>query len=199
MTPSHRAAIAASDFRTKHRYARKASVHSDRYRERKNAEDRAEKRIHKATKQQARKLEAHAVRKLHLPQTSNSPPLPQNQDIATPRRVPQIFRSKEAPPPAPKDRPAASDEDSDADDSPASTFAEAISQARRARPTTCRECGLADCPGCACMCPVSTVWLDHNDGHFFPTCKLCGGDCPGCMCMCPRSRVLVEHGGHFNK
>jgi hypothetical protein len=67
-------------------------------------------------------------------------------------------------------------------------------------PRVCPECECEGCPGCMCMCPVSTNWIEHADGegHFFPTCILCGGeDCPGCSCICPKSTQLKEHGGHF--
>ncbi|KAJ7834145.1 hypothetical protein B0H14DRAFT_2591071 [Mycena olivaceomarginata] len=71
---------------------------------------------------------------------------------------------------------------------------------RTVAPRVCPECECEGCPGCMCMCPVSTEWIEHGDGegHFFPTCIECGGeDCPGCSCICPESTQLKEHGGHF--
>ncbi|KAJ7787124.1 hypothetical protein B0H14DRAFT_2629735 [Mycena olivaceomarginata] len=71
---------------------------------------------------------------------------------------------------------------------------------RTVAPRVCPECECEGCPGCMCMCPVSTEWIEHGDGegHFFSTCIECGGeDCPGCSCICPESTQLKEHGGHF--
>ncbi|KAJ7818539.1 hypothetical protein B0H14DRAFT_2601256 [Mycena olivaceomarginata] len=71
---------------------------------------------------------------------------------------------------------------------------------RTVAPRVCPKCECEGCPGCMCMCPVSTEWIEHADGeaHFFPTCIECGGeDCPGCSCICPESTQLKEHGGHF--
>ncbi|KAJ7713837.1 hypothetical protein B0H14DRAFT_3523215 [Mycena olivaceomarginata] len=71
---------------------------------------------------------------------------------------------------------------------------------RTVAPQVCPECECEGCPGCMCMCPVSTEWTEHADseGHFFPTCIECGGeDCPRCSCICPESTQLKEHGGHF--
>ncbi|KAJ7872478.1 hypothetical protein B0H14DRAFT_2570215 [Mycena olivaceomarginata] len=71
---------------------------------------------------------------------------------------------------------------------------------RTVAPRVCPECECEGCPGCICMCPASTGWIEHADGegHFFPTCIWCGGeDCPGCSCICPKSTQLKEHGGHF--
>lgn len=63
--------------------------------------------------------------------------------------------------------------------------------------TTCKGCGLYDCPSCACMCEGSSLWIDHPGGHFFHDCKKCGGtECPGCACVCRYSTVWTEHGGH---
>ncbi|KAJ6449958.1 hypothetical protein C8R45DRAFT_947075 [Mycena sanguinolenta] len=61
----------------------------------------------------------------------------------------------------------------------------------------CPHCYEEGCPGCACTCEASTVWITHEGGHFYPTCQKCGGhDCPGCACVCPKATVLIEHGGH---
>ncbi|KAJ6566687.1 hypothetical protein B0H19DRAFT_1066971 [Mycena capillaripes] len=42
----------------------------------------------------------------------------------------------------------------------------------------CPHCYTEECIGCACMCPDSDEWFEHADGHFFPTCKMCGQECP---------------------
>lgn len=64
----------------------------------------------------------------------------------------------------------------------------------------CPFCYEEGCHGCACMCEVSTRWVDHDGGHFFVTCLACGGgDCPGCSCICPKSTILKEHGGHSRR
>jgi hypothetical protein len=61
----------------------------------------------------------------------------------------------------------------------------------------CPHCFQEDCPGCACMCEKSSTWLEHDGGHFFPTCTKCGGsDCPGCACVCSKAKDFIEHGGH---
>ncbi|KAJ6447957.1 hypothetical protein C8R45DRAFT_1115595 [Mycena sanguinolenta] len=63
----------------------------------------------------------------------------------------------------------------------------------------CLHCFQEGCPGCACMCDDSLVWIVHNGGHFFPTCKKCGeDDCPGCACVCRKATDLIEHGGHIH-
>ncbi|KAJ7763243.1 hypothetical protein B0H14DRAFT_3510699 [Mycena olivaceomarginata] len=43
---------------------------------------------------------------------------------------------------------------------------------RTVAPRVCPKCECEGCPGCMCMCPVSTEWIEHADGeaHFFPTC-----------------------------
>ncbi|KAF8141073.1 hypothetical protein K438DRAFT_1785074 [Mycena galopus ATCC 62051] len=61
----------------------------------------------------------------------------------------------------------------------------------------CYKCS-DGCPGCACMCPFSAEWFEHEGGHFFVTCTARGGkECPGCACTCPKSKEWKEHGGHL--
>jgi hypothetical protein len=46
----------------------------------------------------------------------------------------------------------------------------------------CNKCYEEGCYGCACSCTLSEEWVEHDGGHFFPTCKKCGGeDCGVCV------------------
>ncbi|KAJ7869149.1 hypothetical protein B0H14DRAFT_2571999 [Mycena olivaceomarginata] len=63
---------------------------------------------------------------------------------------------------------------------------------RTVAPRVCPECECEGCPGCICMCPASTGWIEHADGegHFFPTCIWCGGeDCPRVLLHLPQKHA----------
>ncbi|KAJ7737037.1 hypothetical protein B0H16DRAFT_1466316 [Mycena metata] len=62
------------------------------------------------------------------------------------------------------------------------TLAEQREANRARRPSTCAKCYEVGCAGCACLCEASDIWVEHG-GHYFPTCKMCGGEeCSGCKC-----------------
>ncbi|KAJ6505358.1 hypothetical protein C8R45DRAFT_923650 [Mycena sanguinolenta] len=64
-----------------------------------------------------------------------------------------------------------------------------VSDARR-----CPQCFEEGCPGCACMCEESAAWIEHEGGHFFPTCKKCGEDeCPGLYFCLPHYKPDPGH------
>ncbi|KAJ6448652.1 hypothetical protein C8R45DRAFT_1115162 [Mycena sanguinolenta] len=136
-----------------------------------------------------------------LPKAKRLPVSPQEQ----PRAVLPSHRRADSP--CPRRLTDIARHDSDSDDSDESDSCDAgrvrVSEApifeRRAisQVRKCLHCYEEGCPGCACMCEASTVWIPHEGGHFYPTCQKCGGhDCPGCACVCPKATAFVEHGGH---
>ncbi|KAJ7720481.1 hypothetical protein DFH07DRAFT_972558 [Mycena maculata] len=195
-----RAEIAASDFHTKRRYREKAASSSERYRDRKDAELRAETtRLH-AVKQRDRKMEANELRQRSLKKPATK--------LARLREPPPLMppsSSKKTRGPMPRNEchgAAAQDDltDEESDEprghcAPTPAIFEGgitvrgITARLRSVAPRCSECGCEECPGCACMCPVSDEWIEHEGGHFFLTCQACKGqDCPGCKCTCPKSQ-----------
>ncbi|KAF7348119.1 hypothetical protein MSAN_01764500 [Mycena sanguinolenta] len=202
-----RAAVAASDLKTRKTYRFQAALHSSDYRYRKRKEEYAAAEVAQHATRKLRKVEANELRARHVaPQraapthaapTSIAPmPLAVPGRSGVPSLDPHDLPMEELPSFLSDD-----EEDSPQPHSDARPYFEDGFSARP-RPVVqrCRECGDEYCVGCACMCPVSTQWFEHKDGHFFPTCKWCKGqDCPGCACTCPESQIWVEHGGHARK
>ncbi|KAJ7367064.1 hypothetical protein DFH08DRAFT_797907 [Mycena albidolilacea] len=172
----HRAAIADSHTSTKLWYAERGAEASERYRRRKHEHEWEKYRAANMVKKGAREKEAEKLRKKHLPAAAAHLP-------SAPQQPTEAGVHEEG----------SMSEEEDTDEQEKASEAAPVLP-RRITPPRCPECYCEGCPGCACMCPVSTDWIEHEDGHFFPTCKACGGeDCPGCRCICSKSKVLTEH------
>ncbi|KAJ7104640.1 hypothetical protein C8R44DRAFT_887093 [Mycena epipterygia] len=198
-----RAAIAASDFKTRWRYREKAASDSERYRDRKNAELRTEAARADAVKRCARKMEAKELRKQSLKKHAEKPTAATPTAVPSSKKARRLTRLQSECGAAPEQNDLAN-EDSDDElracrvPAPATFEGGITARTRSVVSLRCADCDCDGCPGCACMCPVSEVWIEHEGGHFFPTCKACNrDDCPGCKCTCPKSKVLTEHGGHL--
>ncbi|KAJ7736989.1 hypothetical protein DFH07DRAFT_779524 [Mycena maculata] len=155
-----RAAIAASDFHTRRKYREKVAVNSEIYRARKRQVEVEQNRAAAAVKQKKRGLELNELRKKHpaVPRKAPSPAI-----VAPTAGKTQHLHTPWLPSPA---MPL-----------PAPVWPVRILCAPR-----CPHCFAEECIGCACMCEASPEWIEHEGGHFFPTCEFCEGeDCPGLM------------------
>ncbi|KAJ7812657.1 hypothetical protein B0H14DRAFT_2605644 [Mycena olivaceomarginata] len=226
-----RAKIAEMDWKERKQHRVRVAEDSERYRDRRDQKEREEQGSKQAVKTKQRRVERDVLRVAH-----GLPPIPPNQQssrtphrdqlIRLPRknRPPRADRGmkgwqeylhrpqRTTTPPGPKnDRATPDDSDYNLPTHRAAMppiYEGGITASTRATaPMKCPECDCEGCPGCICMCPASTDWIEHADGqgHFFPTCTECGGtctecggdDCPGCCCICPHSTLLKDHGGHF--
>ncbi|KAJ7857276.1 hypothetical protein B0H14DRAFT_3447977 [Mycena olivaceomarginata] len=174
----HRAAIANSDIFTQRRYAGKAALASERYRDRKRDEERAERHAADAVTRQARGIEKDALHRKHasaknalqakplaLPPLAKPPP----HAPALPHAVSKLCAvSPITPTPAPRRaaviRMSAVVQD-DSSDSESHDEREhhppepPIWPARASRPQRCPHCYQEDCVGCACLCTDSDEWF----------------------------------------
>ncbi|KAJ7019750.1 hypothetical protein C8F04DRAFT_1197395 [Mycena alexandri] len=187
--------------RTQRKYRDNAAAASERYRDRKAAEERAECAQKLKIKKQARKKEADALRQAALklaaelvktkPQDiSSSKKSPKNPRPSSATNVRAVAAARHAT------EDFSSDEDGIDIQRPHEDNRPLLAR-RTFTPRKCRECDLDNCPGCACMCMVAMDWIEHEGGHFYPPCKACRvEDCPGCACVCAKSTIWKEHGGH---
>ncbi|KAJ7865154.1 hypothetical protein B0H14DRAFT_2574055 [Mycena olivaceomarginata] len=184
-------------WKDRRRHRERIAEDSARYRDKQRKAELREQECQETIRRQKKVLATNAVRRAHgLPEARRCPP---PQDLSSHRRAAL---------------PRAGSDSDDGTLSDGATSSRCRTRAatppiyeggttartRIVAPRVCPECECEGCPGCMCMCPVSTNWIEHADGegHFFPTCILCGGeDCPGCSCICPESTQLKEHGGHF--
>ncbi|KAJ7705632.1 hypothetical protein B0H16DRAFT_1747253 [Mycena metata] len=196
---SNRAAITASDEDTQERYTKQGSQAASRYRKKVRAQNEAED------------VSRRKVRKLAL----NPTMLPPCREVFLAPRAPitlneLVQRRGNRLPLPPQDVDPGSEDDasngedatSDQDEHPSTstprelTLAEQWEANRARRPPTCPKCYEVGCAGCACLCEASDVWVEHG-GHFFPTCKMCGGEeCPGCN---PADFILSLHQMSFSE
>ncbi|KAJ7792121.1 hypothetical protein B0H14DRAFT_2624291 [Mycena olivaceomarginata] len=183
--PRHRAAVMASDIFTQRKYARKAALASERYRDRKLEEVRAERCTTDTIVKQARRLERDALRTKHskpskikrLPPPPPPPPplakLPPHAvskrralSPITPtpvsRRAPSILSAAVV-----HDELSGDELDEEREHRPPAELP--IWPGRGPRPQRCSHCYQEDCVGCACLCPDSNEWFEHPGGHYFPT------------------------------
>ncbi|KAF8124622.1 hypothetical protein K438DRAFT_2002606 [Mycena galopus ATCC 62051] len=182
----------------------KAALASARYRHKKQQKEWAEHNATHAEKYRARKDEADGLRRKHLAMTSqaeeagHATPAPVKKKLqifyASPRRVARpgpahddessSDGSEHLSRPTPRTHRKLAQEDYNASKKgrKGRQVAPPIFEHRVAHDACrCQYCFQEGCPGCACMCEESTVWMQHEGGHFFPTCKKCGEeDCPGC-------------------
>ncbi|KAJ7717539.1 hypothetical protein B0H16DRAFT_1740493 [Mycena metata] len=195
----NRAAITASDEDTQERYTKQGSQAASRYRKKVRAQNEAED------------VSRRKVRKLAL----NPTMLPPCREVFLAPRAPitlneLVQRRGNRLPLPPQDVDPGSEDDasngedatSDQDEHPSTstprelTLAEQWEANRARRPPTCPKCYEVGCAGCACLCEASDVWVEHG-GHFFPTCKMCGGEeCPGCN---PADFILSLHQMSFSE
>ncbi|KAJ7815080.1 hypothetical protein B0H14DRAFT_3476487 [Mycena olivaceomarginata] len=182
-----RAEIAASDNSTRRKYLGQAASNSERYRDRKHAQEREEQRAADAVIKKARTRKKVELRKKHKPLPKSPPPVakPPPKLLPTIAKPPHRRRAPSpiTPTPAPR-RPATlvsnahaavgeHDNRSMDDESDEEHPIEApIWPTRAHRPQRCPRCYQEDCVGCACLCSESDEWFDHPGGHYFPTC--CG-------------------------
>ncbi|KAJ7747906.1 hypothetical protein DFH07DRAFT_962326 [Mycena maculata] len=98
-----RAAIAASDWRTKREYHDNAAANSARYRDRKFAQEREERSVANAVKKRARKCEEQDLRRKHKP-TAKPLPIPRAKLPLLPAKLPHrhLPSSPITPTPAPR-------------------------------------------------------------------------------------------------
>ncbi|KAJ7028884.1 hypothetical protein C8F04DRAFT_1265450 [Mycena alexandri] len=200
----HRAAIATSDIFAQSLHRRAAAADSDRYREKKRAEDWAEVKRKEKTRRDKRKREGEALRKTTLKNAAAhaAPKSPckrtERRAARTSKPVPSSSNAIHPTHSSQNERPVEDDSLSDESNAPHPHTIDPLLARRTFTPRKCRECDLDDCPGCACMCMVSMDWVDHEGGHFYPICTACYvDDCPGCKCVCTKSTVWKEHGGHL--
>ncbi|KAJ7832651.1 hypothetical protein B0H14DRAFT_3463264 [Mycena olivaceomarginata] len=214
-----RAKIAEMHWKERNEHRARVAEDLERYRDRQDQKERKKREHKEAVKTRKQHVERNVLRQAHgLPPIPQNPPKPRAPHLDGAFRLPRRERSLRAdrgmkgwkafhrPQPAmPMPEPAASD----GSDDNSSTHRAATppiyeggmtARTRAIAPMKCPECYCEGCPGCICMCPVSTHWIEHADGegHFFPTCTECGRDeCPGCSYICPQSTLLKDHGGHF--
>ncbi|KAJ7829964.1 hypothetical protein B0H14DRAFT_2593600 [Mycena olivaceomarginata] len=204
---SKRAEIAASDNSTRRKYLGQAASNSERYRDRKHAQEREEQRAADAAIKKARTRKKVELRKKHKPLPKSPPPVakPPPKLLPTVAKPPHRRRdpSPITPTPAPR-RPAtlvsnahatAGEQDNHSmdDESDEERPIEApIWPTRVHRPQRCPHCYQEDCVGCACLCSESDEWFDHPGGHYFPTCVCKGEDCPGCLCRAPKWASIIK-------
>ncbi|KAJ7759929.1 hypothetical protein B0H16DRAFT_1456645 [Mycena metata] len=178
----HRAAIANSDEGTQQHYAKQGGEAATRYRQKKRA----------STQLPPRREVLLAPRRSPIT----------IRDLAHRRNIQAASCSKNSGTMLggdTSDEDKHTDEDEDEHPStrapPELTLAEQREANRARRPSTCPRCYEVGCAGCACLCEASDVWVEHG-GHFFPTCKMCGGEeCPGCKksgTFRPASEVYSE-------
>ncbi|KAJ7209358.1 hypothetical protein B0H12DRAFT_1079848 [Mycena haematopus] len=148
-----RAEIAASDFHTRRKYQDRAAANSERYRDNKLAQDRADERVVQTVKKQARDAEQKAIQQKHQPNPEQRPiPATPTQTAAphlsnitcTPRpaKTTRINAGPAALRRAPNDF-SEDEEESDAEDSaPASVWPERAPPVQR-----CPHCFQGDCVG----------------------------------------------------
>ncbi|KAJ7834694.1 hypothetical protein B0H14DRAFT_2590719 [Mycena olivaceomarginata] len=216
-----RAKIAEMDWKEKKLHRTRVAEDSERYRDRQDQKERKKRKYREAVKTNKRHVERSILREAHglppLPQDPNGPRAPRRGEaIQNPRRerAPRSdtgmkgWKAFHRPqPPTTLPEPNHNDAHTTSDNSSTRRAATPpiyegglTASTRAVAPSKCPECDCEGCPGCICMCPVSTEWIEHADGegHFFPTCIECGGDdCPGCSCICSQSTLLKAHGGHF--
>ncbi|KAJ7826467.1 hypothetical protein B0H14DRAFT_2595789 [Mycena olivaceomarginata] len=209
-----RAKVAEMDWKEKKLHRTRVAEDSERYRDRQDQKEREKREYREAAKTKKRHVERNILRNAHglppLPPNQHGPRAPHgNEVIQNPRRE----RSSRADTgmkgwkafhhrrqtatalPEPNNDDTRIDSD-DSGDNPSTRCAATppiyeggmTASTRAFAPARCPECNCEGCPGCICMCPASTDWIEHADGegHFFPTCTECGGDdCPGCSCHHP--------------
>ncbi|KAJ6593720.1 hypothetical protein B0H19DRAFT_1056204 [Mycena capillaripes] len=188
-----RAEISAGDYKTRARYAKKAREASEKYRFKKAEEERAadvaRRLLRKKVSLKPKTKPQHCGESRSAPQAttgSKSKSRAHREARPTPLRTAATKLKRHE---GHVHRHEQNKEDSFSDDSGEERRRRRRSESpifpgrikpRTVVPPPCSECGEVGCPGCACMCMESTVWIEHKDGHFFPTCAKCGGDdCPG--------------------
>ncbi|KAJ7796920.1 hypothetical protein B0H14DRAFT_3549500 [Mycena olivaceomarginata] len=180
-----RAEIAASDNSTRRKYLCQAASNSERYRDRKHAQEREERRTANVVIKKARTREKVDLRKKHKPLPKSSPPaakpLPKlPPTVAKPphrRRAPSPITPAPAPRcpaprcPAPRSAHAAveeqvtdsMDDESDEEEDTSLPIEAPIWPTRARHPQRCPHCYQDDCVGCACLCSESDEWFDHPE------------------------------------
>ncbi|KAJ7777821.1 hypothetical protein DFH07DRAFT_766057 [Mycena maculata] len=179
-----RAQIAAADFHTRLKYRERSASHSEKYRDRKSVEERKERCARNAVNKQARRLEEEQLRRDHKaidkPQQRKAPiairgvPLKAAKwraaSPATPTPTPRRHATIPALVAEGKDDPS---EDNSNEESTPHRLEAPVWPIRASQPVQCQWCHAEDCCGCACMCDESSEWIQHEGGHFFPTCEKC--------------------------
>ncbi|KAJ7803379.1 hypothetical protein B0H14DRAFT_2613397 [Mycena olivaceomarginata] len=185
---SKRAEIAASDNSTRRKYLGQAASNSERYRDRKHAQEREEQRAADAVIKKARTRKKVELHKKHKPLPKSPPPVakPPPKLLPTVAKPPHRRRAPSPITPTPVSNAHATvgeqDNRSMDDESDEEHPIEVpIWPTRAHRPQCCPHCYQEDCVGCACLCSESDEWFDHPGGHYFPTCVCKGEDCPGCF------------------
>ncbi|KAK7007337.1 hypothetical protein R3P38DRAFT_2792669 [Favolaschia claudopus] len=188
-----------ADYNAERKYKLKASEASQRYRDRKERRETGEMLAKHAAKRRTSKLAGKKTIKKTSSASHIKPRAPVVKTLLSRApKTPQTLSAIDAG----ADFDSSDSENEQESDKIHSSVPSAFPERTRGNTVpTCGECGLEGCPGCFCMCPVSTVWVKHADGqgHFFATCSFCGSrdDCPGCACVCPKAREYIEHGGHM--
>ncbi|KAF8184028.1 hypothetical protein K438DRAFT_1974612 [Mycena galopus ATCC 62051] len=228
----HKAALVSARYRERKQQRERAEQKATHAGKRRASKDEAEdlRRKHQATTSQAqdpahsrraparKKAQATtsqpqdpatASRLLSAPSTARQEDRPQSlarpglptthrRHAESPRRLSDIAQEDDENFSEDSERDASSESRRRAHQSPPPIFEHHVTQDVR----RCPHCFQEGCPGCACMCEESTIWVEHEGGHFLPTCKKCGeDDCPGCACVCSKATDWIEHGkpGHENK
>ncbi|KAJ7844859.1 hypothetical protein B0H14DRAFT_3685479 [Mycena olivaceomarginata] len=175
------AAVASSNIFTQHKYARKAALASERYRDRKRDEEHAERRAADAVTRQAslRGIEKDALHRKHtklkkvlpLPLIAVPPP----HAAKPPHTISKPCAASPSSPTSALRHAAvicmptvtiANDDSSDAESREEGKHhppEPSIWPARASRPQC--YCYQEDCVGCACLCVDSDEWFDHPGGH----------------------------------
>ncbi|KAF7373334.1 hypothetical protein MSAN_00543000 [Mycena sanguinolenta] len=195
------------DLRLKYAYRHKAAQASARYRRRKEEREWVEYKAAHAENRHAHKVEADSEdlrRRKHPSQaeeliTSTPVPAkkkarifhpsptsrkePQHQPLSRPALTrnlgPRALPRKHAE--SPRRLSDIAQDDDEHHDMSSNSESESV-KAHLSPPPVFEQRVICNegCPGCACMCEESTIWIQHEGGHFFPTCKKCGeDDCPG--------------------